>query len=264
MLNILEEQILKKDYEDTQQKFIVLSGFPRCGASKKAGIEYWSRNESVIAYLDSNGKVIKEKLYFTRIGKTPEEINFNFEKLTVYEILCVKKINVDSVFYVLDYKKTDDFNDKFADIIKEQSTPVVVTIENIDFTLDRRLNHFEGDTVVDGKKLHLFINADNLTISENSSKLLSDLINNFNTNYEEMISSCTKELTPLANEWNEESDTEITKEEFSQRLRKSNLDVDISDSSLTVYFDDDDMFWGHTIEYYKNFKTQETSANICG
>ena len=69
----------------------------------------------------------------------------------------------------------------------------------------------------------------------------------------------------LANEWREDGDThEITAEEIARRIDSDSLDLEIYKKDYTIYFDDDDLFWGHSIVYNGNIETNEFDATIAG
>lgn len=77
-----------------------------------------------------------------------------------------------------------------------------------------------------------------------------------------------KELTESANEWladdDEKEDADpITEEVFAQRITLSEL-VLTYEGDITAYFDDDDMFWGHTVEVGGSLENGIERANIAG
>lgn len=77
-----------------------------------------------------------------------------------------------------------------------------------------------------------------------------------------------KELTESANEWLADDDEKenadpITEEVFAQRITLSEL-VLTYEGDLTAYFDDDDMFWGHTVEVGGSLENGIERANIAG
>ena len=86
----------------------------------------------------------------------------------------------------------------------------------------------------------------------------------YDTKYREFAA---QELTELANEWMDASDEidaeEITKEIFMKRMEMSEITV-CSDGSLSLFYNDDDMFWGHTIEIEVKPNGEIISANIAG
>ena len=77
-----------------------------------------------------------------------------------------------------------------------------------------------------------------------------------------------KELTGLANEWQADDDEKensasITEKAFAQRIALSELSLTY-DGDFTAYFDDDDMFWGHTVEVCGSLENGIERANIAG
>lgn len=77
-----------------------------------------------------------------------------------------------------------------------------------------------------------------------------------------------KKLTELANEWQANDDEKenadpITEDAFAQRITLSELSLTYK-GDFTAYFDDDDMFWGHTVEVCGSLENGIESANIAG
>ena len=79
--------------------------------------------------------------------------------------------------------------------------------------------------------------------------------------------SAAKNLLDLANDWlqdNDEAETdEITKEMFIDSIEISEMTVS-PDGSITLYYDDGDMFWGHAIEISVEPDGTVSDANIAG
>jgi len=70
-------------------------------------------------------------------------------------------------------------------------------------------------------------------------------------------------LLELKNDsWLEEDEKEVTEKEFKERIKFAGLHI--FSESANFYFDDDDLFWGHTIEVTVNQKLEFTNADIAG
>ena len=70
-------------------------------------------------------------------------------------------------------------------------------------------------------------------------------------------------LIELKNDsWLEEDEKEVTEKEFKERMRFTGLHI--FSESANFYFDDDGLFWGHTIEVTVNQKLEFTNADIAG
>ena len=70
-------------------------------------------------------------------------------------------------------------------------------------------------------------------------------------------------LLKLKNDlWIEEDEKEVTKKDFKDRMKFTSLYV--FSESANFYFDDGDLFWGHTIEVTINQNLEFIDANIVG
>ena len=90
------------------------------------------------------------------------------------------------------------------------------------------------------------------TDEEENEKCLANL-ENFCRDCErrdsEIRDYAAQELTYLANEWRDDDhlDETITEEDFKRRLKISSIEMS-ADGYYTVWFDDDGMFAGHSIQ----------------
>lgn len=75
-------------------------------------------------------------------------------------------------------------------------------------------------------------------------------------------------LTELANDWmgddeaNEDAGP-ITEEAFAKRITLSEISI-TADGSFTAYYNDDDMFWGHSVEVRGSLETGVFDTDIVG
>ena len=77
-----------------------------------------------------------------------------------------------------------------------------------------------------------------------------------------------KKLTELANEWLAEDEENkaaepFTEETFAKRITLSELTI-TSGGGFTAYYNDDAMFWGHTVEVSGSLKKGITYTNLAG
>lgn len=82
--------------------------------------------------------------------------------------------------------------------------------------------------------------------------------------WEPMLVAMTDQLLTLKNDaWLEEDEEEISKEEFQQRVALSGLAF-YADGSAAIYCDDDDLFFGHTIEISVDEDGKYHTAHLAG
>ena len=73
----------------------------------------------------------------------------------------------------------------------------------------------------------------------------------------------THKLLKLKNDlWLEEDEKEVTKKDFKDRMKFTGFYV--FSESANFYFDDSNLFWGHTIEVTINQNLEFIDANIVG
>lgn len=98
-------------------------------------------------------------------------------------------------------------------------------------------------------------------------KVLKRVVDNIVENDIKYREFAAQELIELANEWMDASDEidkdKITKEIFMKRMEMSEIMVN-SDGSLSLLYNDDDMFWGHVIEIEVDSSGKIISAYIAG
>ncbi len=124
----------------------------------------------------------------------------------------------------------------------------------------------EGIVNWNGVKANVYLETDEEDgdTAKQAMKVLKRVVDNNDTKYREYAA---EELTELANDWMEASDEidteEITKEIFMQRMEMSEIMVS-SNGSLCLFYNDDDMFWGHVIEIKVDSSGKIISAYIAG
>lgn len=127
---------------------------------------------------------------------------------------------------------------------------------------------FEGCIDWDGREVTVFLETD--TEDGDSADKAVEALSKLNENLSECDmqyrSYAAGQLTQLANEWQQEEDDEaeeISEEIFAKRIKISEVTIS-SEGELTLYYNDDDMFWGHAIEILVDADGSITSADIVG
>lgn len=137
--------------------------------------------------------------------------------------------------------------------------------------LNRDFEYLEGNISWNGESVSLSLEIDmedeaTWDIARNNAY---KLIVNSETWDKSMREFAAKNLTNLANDWqaNDESEDNapITEKDFSERITLSHLSIFHDDGgTFTAYYNDDDLFWGHTIKIYGSVKNGFKFANIVG
>lgn len=155
------------------------------------------------------------------------------------------------------------------EILAEYRKPIVLQDEMLgELTLNKEFSWFEGSIFWKGETIEVLLEVvkDDKSSWTRARKAMKSMLAEQEKWDKEMRTFAAKELTELACEWRDSADEpvpEITEETFSERMKLSSISI-TADGSFTVYFDDDDMFFGHCITVRGSLKQGIASANMEG
>lgn len=200
---------------------------------------------------------------------------YNFEKMSVYH-LKVRELIDKSVpkgrtkslgnrLMVVEFLgKTED--ERLNQIKEAYLAPITLSHEKLGvFELNRQFSWFEGNILWGEEEIEVLLEID-IEDKETWHKALGNLA--FIVEHQEKLDKewpefSAKELTELANDWAEEETPLITEEAFAKRLEISSITID-EEGDYTIYYNDDDMFYGHSIEINSNIEKGVKTANMVG
>lgn len=131
---------------------------------------------------------------------------------------------------------------------------------------DKSIGTFSGEGIWNGEKCLIHLDVD-----EQGAMTVEDALGTFH----KLLDSCkewddkarkyaAEELTGTANDWLEDDDAEeITKEDFAKRLSISEVCVS-TNGNFDIFYNDDDMFWGHVIIVSGNTENGIEDADMAG
>ena len=144
------------------------------------------------------------------------------------------------------------------DEIKKENMPKTVTIKNFGkFIYNKKLKSYK----LVKEEIEYYFSADN----KEELKKVKNIFSNIElTQFIEKAKEYTAhKLLKLKNDlWLKEDEKEVTKKDFKNRMKFTSLYV--FSESANFYFDDGDLFWGHTIEVTINQNLEFIDANIVG
>lgn len=205
---------------------------------------------------------------------------YDFRQFGIYRLRVRKSIPVElepymsktmnNRYMVLEILEKNASEPELEEIRKKISKPVSIEDPLGKFELDRQLSLFEGEIEWLGEDCGVFLETDEedgdtawkaLQILQKLHKDLENWDGKFRR-------YAAEKLTDLANEWLAEDEEQagadpITKDIFARRLEISEISI-APDGHITVYYHDDDMFWGHVVEIDVNIRDGILSANIAG
>ena len=183
-------------------------------------------NEKIVASLKQFNKALQN----IWSNFTMEDLSIAFRKATETVLDEVKKEAMPKTVTIKNFGKfTYKEKDKAYKLVKE----------NIEY-------YFSADNKAELKKVKdIFLNIEIIDFIEKAKDYAA------------------KKLLKLKNDlWLEDDEKELSKKEFKTRMEFTSLYV--FRESANFYFDDGDLFWGHTIEVNVNKNLEFTDANIVG
>ena len=271
----------KRFHEEIVELLVLIKanvgGAAVCGDMLKPSVEF-------IASVDGkSGELSYEKGRLEwMIPKTPGRTGwgFDFRQYGIYRIKARKSIpvtlepymsrTVNNCYMVVDIVEKDVPEPGLEEIREQVSKPVTIEEEGIgSFELDREFSSFQGVIEWMGEDCSVFLETDEEDgdSAESAFDSLKKLYQDMKHWDESFRRYAASELTGLANDWlseDEASDSApITEETFAERITISELSIG-PDGTITVYYNDDDMFWGHIIEIDAHISGEMRRANIAG
>jgi hypothetical protein len=152
-------------------------------------------------------------------------------------------------------------------VAEELQQPVIVTDPRFgEFTLDRSVNWYESRTQWGSETVRLFLACEDddsswpLQSLKNAQRLWAE-----RQEWDRRVRECiVKSLLSLKNDgWLEEGEEPLEAGDFLSRLRLQSIGVKPYDG-FEFWFDDGDLFWGHSIEVYGSFAEGLGEASIQG
>ena len=140
-----------------------------------------------------------------------------------------------------------------------------------EMTFDESLGSFEGEVEISGQNIYFGISVDNINDKETVDRLISEFkkfISEFDKWDKRIREFSAEKLTDNANDWlqdsleDDEEFVEITEEKFAERMVLNSIGFD--ENGFEVFYDDDDMFWGHSILVYGTLENGIEEAEIAG
>ena len=210
---------------------------------------------------NDNGKLydIKgETIYRLRVQESLPFLSFGNEEIPRGNSLWVREV-----------LESDCSEARLEQILAEFRKPVILQLDTgEELLLDKSIGLFSGEGHWNGKECLI-----NMDVDEESSVTAKDALETWKkliANSQEWDDKARKfaaeEMTDNANDWALDADEnaeEMTKEDFAKRLMISEVCVS-TDGNFELFYDDDDMFWGHVVIVSGNIETGIDDAYMAG
>lgn len=279
----IERDNFNKRYSLEDKEIIVLTNGSYVSCGKSGTDELWTASMGFIAYIDLETKEVRkgEGRVVWLLTESEKEDRESWSGLFKGETIYKLKVKERLDKFVPEEGKTYFYNDfslmkieeedveslDLEEILEEYRKPVTFNYKSVgEFLFDKNLSFFEG--YINWGDSQGFAYLDNIDIEDENTWVeaaenLKGILDNIVVKDREFKNFAAEKLIELANEWNEEEEVKITEEEFSNRISFSSISI-TPEGEFVIYYNDDDLFWGHIITVYGDVGGKLKDANIEG
>lgn len=281
-----EQKKLEQNYEQEIMDILVLLGDMGGGASGVVkGI--WEPSVDMLAYIDlSTQELVKCKGQISWLAEEKDSNGWihHLENKKIYHLKVRKRKqkkqsaqNLD--FLLVEVVERDIIHSDLNKILEEYEKPILIEDELCGvFSLERSYEWFAGTIDWLGNECLAMLECDKKDIEEGKETaegalhILHIIYKDLKEWDEKFRKFAAERLTELANDWlmdsedfdeDDENENLITEEAFAKRIWISEITIS-PDGDYEVYYNDDDMFWGHVIIVSGNTETGIEDAVIAG
>lgn len=209
---------------------------------------------------------------------------YDFKQFQIYHIKARKNIPVqpaphmmevmNNCYMLIEVVEENVSEPRLNELKAHLETPVTIEDELLGkFELDRQFSWFSGniDWLGDECSVSLETDEEDGETANKAFEVLKQLYGSLREWDNKLRTFAAAQLTDLANDWLDEDidedsgeePAEITEKDFADRIFIGELTIS-PDGDLTLYYNDDDMFYGHVILIDANINGEISDANIAG
>lgn len=213
------------------------------------GVPVTSCGIGYLAFKEENGILTEEKgsILLPCDEKLYRRLSKNIGETSVILVQGEKKDNVINAREISDTQAVASPEE--TDFLHQLSLPVRFTDELGEFTLDRRLDWFAGEITCQGTEISVTLDH------KEGIETLRKIHQEMDRFLEKAAVFAAEKLLDLANDWCEDGWDEeeegsafvsLTPADFIGRMSLQSINI-LEDDHYSLWYDDGDMFWGHSI-----------------
>lgn len=258
---------------ENEEEFLIATGDTVAGAGWVRGQVYWGVMLDYVGCVClTDGAISKEKGQLawdiTEEEERSGEYRSYFERNTVYKIRGRRYTNHNGI-YVREIVERDVKNAELEAVAEDYRQEVSVESKRLGkLVYDKDYSTYKGRAEWCGETANILLDVGGTDDVQAAVKLLEKFFAKSRAWDKKFRRFAAKELTGLANDWKDSDEAlddtpAITEKEFAKRIHSPDITMD-SKGNFTVYYEDDDMFWGHVVTVDGNVKTGIASAQMEG
>jgi len=170
--------------------------------------------------------------------------------------------NTCKLIKVISYQDSDN---ELSAIAAELKKPVIVEDDFFNkLYYNRSFNNWETKIEFNGEAANLILEADNNNSFENSKKFAKQILKNHKKWEKNIQDFAVSKLLKLKNDtWLDEEEEKVSAQEFIDKMKVESV-IMFHDGEFEFFYNDGDLFWGHSIQIRGNIKKGLDDADIVG
>ncbi|MBS5145449.1 MAG: DUF2262 domain-containing protein [Butyricicoccus pullicaecorum] len=266
---------LSRFSQESKEILALTQEYGGCGRSGSSTL--WEMTFPTLGVIDLNSGQLSTDTcqlcwQLTEAERQTKEQIFDLQSLSVYrlrvqESLPTPQLPQGRYLWVTEVLERDCQDTRLTQLLTAYQTPVILEIPGCSpLVLDKSLNLFCGEGQWAGKNCLIHLEADASQTADAARSTLQSLLADCTGWDQKARRFAASMLAECANDWqdDEEDTAEITEDEFAARISISEISICAQDGAFELYYDDDDLFWGHVIIVSGNLEDGFSDAAIAG
>jgi len=241
---------------------LVVTGANGVSGGKPGGAKLWTARFAILAWKEIGCKIVIEernlsqKVNDEKLRELQEQIREN----NVYRL----RITDDGNNFELQEFIGEAKDSELESFLAEQIKPVYFPDERFgQFEFNRSVGWFECKTDWLGQNIGLSIESDEAGMKEMLETVYILFDNQTEWDKKIRVFACGELLELKNDSWLDEDEKELTSEMFKKRIVLQSINIS-EDGEFIFWFDDDGIFWGHSIYVSGNLAEGLSEAEIAG
>jgi hypothetical protein len=240
------------------------------GGSWSQGDTWWTLGFGFASWRIAGGPLRTQELFVRR--KVRENVIDKYRKLVKPNVVTRIRARVleDSVFdrpeaLLVKVVGRDKSDAELNAEVNRLQQPVRIKDKTFGtFTLDRRVDWYEGKAAWNGHKVRLTLSAHEPADIERALQVARTLWRAQRSWSVKVLAYAVNQLLPLKNDnWLSEDEQPLSPKQFKARMTLDSITVS-PEGSFEFWHDDGDLFWGHAIHISGSLGDGLTNADIPG
>lgn len=261
-----ETQQFEARFSSETELLLFLTGPNGFGGCKMPSEKYWTASIDIVAWRLPSGKV--EQTDACLLAQVNDDglksLQNSVLKNSIIQAMIRRSVDGSSIFLLV--KIPTNANDQgLKDILTEQLKPVHYDDAILGrFILDRSLNCFDCEVNWLKKPVRMSFDNDRHEIMLDALQTAYALTADQEDWTRRVLSKASKDLLELKNDaWLDDEEKELTTDEFESRMELECIEV-YPNGEFCFWFDDGELFWGHSITVRGTLSEGPTDADMEG